>query len=467
MPRTPSLTTPLKERGRSALSRTDKIPHIVTEVPGPKSRSLFAREQRFISPGLQTIALKSGLVIERGEGSLLTDVDGNTFIDFSAGVGVASLGHSHPAYRAALHAQLDKVTVGSFTTEIRLELTELIARLCPGDLSRTQFYSGGAEAAEASLRLAKSYTKKYEFLGFWGGFHGKTGGVLGLMGSDWKKGLGPLMPGLSLAPYADCYRCPFGKTFPECNFFCVDFVREAIEYQTTGQLAALVVEPMQGTAGNVIPPPGYLAKLKEVAEENGALLIVDEMLTGFGRTGRLFGCDHDGVIPDIMLLGKGMGSGYPISAVVSTEESTRAWPFSQPSGSSSSYGGNPLASAAALATLQTLLMESLVEKSAQVGAFLLDKLKALGKKYELIGDVRGKGLFIGLDLVKDRTTKAPLEKEVTERIFQEALRRGLLLMAYSSRVRINPALTLSREVAEAGFNVLDEVFDHVQRKVAV
>ena len=449
------------------MSKTDKIPHIVTEVPGPKSRSLFAREEQFLAPGLQSIALKSRLAIERGEGALLTDVDGNTFIDFSAGVGVASLGHSHPAYREALRAQLDKVVVGSFTTEVRAELTELIARLAPGDLCRTQFYSGGAEAAEAGLRLAKSHTKKYEFLGFWGGFHGKTGGVLGLMGSDWKKGLGPLMPGLSLAPYADCYRCPFGKTFPECDFFCVDFVREAIEYQTTGQLAALVVEPMQGTAGNVIPPPGYLAKLKEVAEENGALLIVDEMLTGFGRTGKLFGCDRDAVVPDIMLLGKGMGSGYSVSAVVSTDEISRALPFAAPSGSSSSHGGNPLASAAALVTLQTVLAESLVENSAQVGAFLLDKLKALGEKYEFIGDVRGTGLFIGLDLVKDRATKAPLEKEVTERIFQEALRRGLLLMAYSSRVRINPALTLTGEVAEAGINVLDEVFDYVQRNVGV
>ncbi len=449
------------------MSKTDKIPHIVTEVPGPKSRSLFAREEQFLAPGLQSIALKSRLAIERGEGSLLTDVDGNTFIDFSAGVGVASLGHSHPVYREALRAQLDKVVVGSFSTEVRVELTELIARLAPGDLCRTQFYSGGAEAAEAGLRLAKSHTKKYEFLGFWGGFHGKTGGVLGLMGSDWKKGLGPLMPGLSLAPYADCYRCPFGKTFPECDFFCVDFVREAIEYQTTGQLAALVVEPMQGTAGNVIPPPGYLAKLKEVAEENGALLIADEMLTGFGRTGRLFGCDHDAVVPDIMLLGKGMGSGYAVSAVVSTDEISRALPFAEPSGSSSSHGGNPLASAAALVTLQTVLAESLVENSAQVGAFLLDKLKALGEKYEFIGDVRGKGLFIGLDLVKDRATKIPLEKEVTERIFQEALRRGLLLMAYSSRVRINPALTLTGEVAEAGINVLDEVFDYIQRNVAV
>ncbi len=449
------------------MSKTDKIPHIVTEVPGPKSRSLFAREEQFLAPGLQSIALKSRLAIERGEGSLLTDVDGNTFIDFSAGVGVASLGHSHPVYREALRAQLDKVVVGSFSTEVRVELTELIARLAPGDLCRTQFYSGGAEAAEAGLRLAKSHTKKYEFLGFWGGFHGKTGGVLGLMGSDWKKGLGPLMPGLSLAPYADCYRCPFGKTFPECDFFCVDFVREAIEYQTTGQLAALVVEPMQGTAGNVIPPPGYLAKLKEVAEENGALLIADEMLTGFGRTGRLFGCDHDAVVPDIMLLGKGMGSGYAVSAVVSTDEISRALPFAEPSGSSSSHGGNPLASAAALVTLQTVLAESLVENSAQVGAFLLDKLKALGEKYKFIGDVRGKGLFIGLDLVKDRATKTPLEKEVTERIFQEALRRGLLLMAYSSRVRINPALTLTGEVAEAGINVLDEVFDYIQRNVAV
>jgi 4-aminobutyrate aminotransferase-like enzyme len=323
------------------LPKTLKIPNVVTEVPGPRSLELYQQEEKTLAPGIQSIASRSKIVVDHGEGSLVTDVDGNTFIDFSAGVGVASLGHAHPAYQEALKDQVGRITVGSFTTEARVELTRLLAELAPGDISRTQFYSGGAEAVEAGLRLAKSYTGKYEFLGFWGGFHGKTGGVLGLMGSDWKKSLGPLMPGLTLAPYAECYRCPFDKTFPECDFHCVDFLKQSIEMQTTGQLAALVVEPMQGTAGNVIPPPGYLARLKEVAGEHGALLIVDEMLTGMGRTGTLFACEQEGVVPDILFLGKGLASGYPVSAVLAREEIAHAKPFADPSGSSSSYGGNP------------------------------------------------------------------------------------------------------------------------------
>lgn len=449
------------------MAKAMKVPHIVTEVPGPRSLALYRREAEVLAPGVQSIASRSKIVIDRGEGSLVTDVDGNTFIDFSAGVGVASLGHAHPAYREALKKQLDRITVGSFTTEARVELTHLLAELAPGDLRRSQFYSGGAEAVEAALRLAKSYTGKYEFLGFWGGFHGKTGGVLGLMGSDWKKSLGPLMPGLTLAPYAECYRCPFDKTFPECNFHCVDYLRKAIDVQTTGQLAAIVVEPMQGTNGNVIPPPGYLARLKEVAEEHGALLIVDEMLTGCGRTGTMFACQQDGVVPDILLLGKGLASGYPMSAVVTTEEIAHARPFANPSGSSSSFGGNPLAAAAALVTVQTLLAENLVENAREVGGVMLDRLRDLALKYSFIGDVRGRGLFIGLELVKDRRTKEPLDAETTGLVFQEALRRGLLLMGYHYRIRINPALNITREIADAGIEVLDEVFDRVGRKVAL
>ncbi|MFQ5914201.1 MAG: aspartate aminotransferase family protein [Nitrospinota bacterium] len=460
------MNTTIKPQGNTS-AKVMKIPNVVTEVPGPRSLALYRREEKALAPGVQSIASRSKIVLDHGEGSLLTDVDGNTFIDFSAGVGVGSLGHSHPAYRKALKEQLDRVTVGSFTTEARVELVHLLAELAPGDLGRTQLYSGGAEAAEAGLRLAKSFTGNYEFLGFWGGFHGKTGGVLGLMGSDWKKSLGPLMPGLTLAPYAECYRCPFDKTFPECNFHCVDYVRQAIEVQTTGQLAALVVEPMQGTAGNVIPPPGYLARLKEVAQGHGALLIVDEMLTGCGRTGTMFACEQDAVVPDILLLGKGLASGYPVSAIMTTEEIAHAKPFADPSGSSSSYGGNPLAAAAALVTLQTILSENLVENAREVGALMLDRLKALEIKYPFIGDVRGRGLFIGLELVKDKDAKEPLDSETTNLIFEEALRRGLLLMGYSHRIRINPALNISREIASAGIEVLDEVFDCIKRKIAL
>lgn len=398
-----------------------------------------------------------------GRGCTLIDADGNQYLDFFAGVAVASLGHSHPRFVAALTTQLEKLTVGSFTTEPRAALVKLLADLAPGDLKRTQLYSGGAEAVEAAIRLAKSYTKKHEIIGFWGGFHGKTGGVMGLIGDEWKQKWGPLAPGTHLVPYADCYRCPFKLSYPQCGLFCVDFLRKSLKVSTAGAVAAIIVEPMQGTAGNVIPPPEFLPAVAEVARENDALLIVDEMITGFGRTGSLFGCDHTDTAPDIMTIGKGFGSGFPVTGLMSTDEITAAYPFAKPSSSSSSYGGNPLAATAALTTVETILDEELVQNAERVGAVLLHELRRLHEKYEFIGDVRGSGLLIGLDLVKDRATKEPLPRAVTEEIFRAALRRGLLLMGYFARVRINPPLILTESEARDGAAILDEVFAEVAR----
>jgi 4-aminobutyrate aminotransferase-like enzyme len=431
-----------------------------------RSRALSARERRHLAPGLQRIAQLSELAIVEGKGCRITDADGNRYLDFHAGVAVASLGHSHPRYVRALQRQLERLVVGSFTSEPRLRLVELLARLAPGKLSRTQLYSGGAEAVEAAIRLAKSYTGKFEVVGFWGGFHGKTGGVIGLIGDTWKQNWGPLPAGTHLVPYADCYRCPFKLRYPDCGMACLDFVRQQLETTTAGSIAALVVEPMQGTAGNVIPPPEFLPGVQEIAREHDALLIADEMITGFGRTGRTFGCEHTATEPDVMTVGKGFGGGFPVSALISTDEITASLPFAKPSSSSSSYGGNPLAATAALTTVETIVEERLVESSARVGSVLLGELRALQEKYPFIGDVRGRGLLIGMDLVKDRRTKEPLAPPVTESIFLAALRRGLLMMGYFSRVRINPPLTLSEDEAREGAAILDEVFAEVEREGA-
>ena len=430
-------------------------------VPGPTSRAAYAAEQAYIAPGLQRIAQLSELTVERGRGSTLIDTDGNEFLDFFAGVAVASIGHSHPRFVRAMQAQLEKSVVGSFTTAPRLKLLELLARIAPGDLSRTQLYSGGAEAVEAAIRLAKSYTKKFEVVGFWGGFHGKTGGVMGLIGDSWKQKWGPLMVGTHQVPYADCYRCPLKTSYPGCGLACVELAREQLKVTTAGAIAAVIVEPMQGTAGNVIPPPEFLPAVKELAREHDAVLIADEMITGFGRTGKMFGVEHTGVEPDVMTIGKGFGCGFPVTGLISTDEITSSLPFAKPSSSSSSYGGNPLGATAALATVETIIDEGLVENSARVGAVLLDGLRALQEKYEFIGDVRGRGLMIGMDLVTDRTTKEPLPAKVTESIFLSALRRGLLLMGYFSRVRINPPLVLTEREARDGVAILDEVFAEI------
>ena len=432
--------------------------------PGPRSRSIVAREQQHMAPGLQSFALYSGLAMARGSGSTLVDEDGKEYIDFIAGIGVGSVGHCHPDYVEALKQQAERLTFGSFTTETRARFLELLATLTPAGLTRIQLYSGGAEAVEAAFRLAKSATRKFEFVGFWGGFHGKTGGVLGLLGSETKRGLGPFMPGLYLSPYAYCYRCPLQLRYPECGIACAEFLREVIRHQTQGEIAAIIVEPMQGTAGNVIPPEGFLRAVQAIAKEHDALLIADEMLTGFGRTGTMWGCDHDGVVPDVMTIGKGMGGGFPLSGLISTDELTRHKPFGAPSGSSSSYGGNPLAAAAGLATLDIILKENLVKNAERVGAVMLARLQTLKEKYRFIGDVRGKGLMLGLELVKDPATKEPLPKDATRALFQECLKRGLVAMCYSHIIRINPPLVISEETALRGLAILDEAMQVVARE---
>ena len=431
--------------------------------PGSKSRRIFAEEQRHIAPGLQRIALMSELTLTSGNGATIEDADGNRYVDFFAGVAVASLGHSHPRWVSMMETQIRKISVGSFTTENRLRFLTRLAEVTPGKLDRAQLYSSGAEAVEAAIRLAKSYTKDYEVVGFWGGFHGKTAGVMGLMGDEGKHGWGPLPGGRFLTPYADCYRCPFGLEYPSCGVACADFARKTIKNASSGAVAAVLIEPIQGTAGNVVPPPEFLPAIRDIAHEVGALLIADEMITGFARTGKMFGVEHTGVVPDIMTTGKGMAGGYPVTAVISSDEIVTAEPWGKPSGASSSYGGNPLASTAALATLETILEEKLVERSAALGEEIKGRLRTMQEKYEFIGDVRGVGLLIGVDLVKDRKTKEPLAKPVNERIFLECLRRGLLLMGYMPRVRINPPLTITREEIDHGLGVLDEVFGEIAR----
>jgi 4-aminobutyrate aminotransferase-like enzyme len=426
--------------------------------PGPKSRAAFSEEQAVVAPGQQRIALLSELALASGRGATLTDLDGNTYLDFFAGVAVASLGHAHPEYIAKVEAQLRRISVGSFTSENRLKLLKLIAKLAPGNLGRAQLYSGGAEAVEAAFRLAMSYTGKYEIVGFWGGFHGKTAGVMGLIGDESKHGWGPLPGGRFSVPYADCARCPFQLRYPDCGVACADFARQSIKRTTSGAVAAIIIEPMQGTAGNVIPPAEFLPAIQSIAKEIGALLIADEMITGFGRTGRWFGCNHTDVVPDIMTVGKGMGNGFPISGVISSDGVVTAEPFARASASSSSYGGNPLASTAALATLEAIVDEGLVEHAARLGAHMLDRLRAMQEKYAFIGDVRGVGLMIGVDLVTDRASNELLNRAATERIFLDALQNGLLMMGYFPRIRINPPLTITRDQADHGLDILDQVF---------
>lgn len=440
-----------------------KSVELKTEIPGPKSRELRAREEKHLAPGHQQFATMAGIVVHEGKGSTLTDVDGNTFIDIIGGIGVNGLGHSHPKLVEAIQSQVKRASVGSFTSEARVELLEKIAEHRPApNVHKTQLYSGGAEAVESALRLAKAFTGKYEFVSFWGGFHGKTMGVLSLMGSDFKDKLGPLVPGSHIAPYAYCYRCPVGLKYPSCGIACAEIARKQIKMMSAGEIAAIIVEPMQGSAGNIIPPKEFLPAVKSIADEIGALFIADEMITGFGRTGKYWGVDHSGAQPDIVTIGKQFGGGTPVSGLITRADISEAKPWANPSGSSSSYGGNPLVSAAAAAALKIIDEEKLVENSARMGAYFLKKLEPMAEKYPFVGEVRGQGLFLAIELVRDKATREPLPKAVTQRIFMEFVKRGLLTMSYTARFRIQPSMTIEQRTIDESIDIMTEVFDQMK-----
>jgi 4-aminobutyrate aminotransferase-like enzyme len=436
--------------------------HLETSVPGPKSRELRAREDAHIAPGIQGYAVAAGIAAESALGSAVTDVDGNTLLDIIGGIGVNALGHSHPKMVRAIGDQVARASVGSFTSGARVELVERLAAHAPAPgVHRVQLYSSGAEAVESALRLAKSHTGKHEVVSFWGAFHGKTMGALSLMGSSFKDGLGPMVPGSHIVPYADCYRCPVGLTYPSCGIACAEIARKQVKMQSSGSVAAVIVEPMQGTAGNVIPPDEFLPIVREMAHDLDALFIADEMITGFGRTGKYWGTDHSGAAPDIVTIGKAFGGGFPLSGLVTTDDIARSKPWSNPSGSSSSYGGNPLASAAGAAALRIIDEEGLVENARVVGTALLRMLQPFVDDYPFVGVVRGRGLFLGMELVKDKKTKEPLPRRVTARIFDECVKRGLLTMAYAPSFRIQPAVTIDESTAANAVAILREVFDLV------
>jgi 4-aminobutyrate aminotransferase/(S)-3-amino-2-methylpropionate transaminase len=435
-----------------------------TEVPGAKSRALRAREEAHIAPGLQSYAVTSGVVVDHARGSAVTDVDGNVLLDFVGGIGVNAFGHSHPVIVAALQTQMARASVGSFTSEARVDLVERLATHEPAPgLHRVQLYSSGSEAVESALRLAKSYTGKWEMVSFWGGFHGKTMGALSLMGSTFKEHLGPFVPGSHIVPYADCYRCPFGLAYPSCGIACAEVARKQLKTQAGGAVAAMIIEPMQGTAGNVIPPDSFLSAVRSIADEHDALLIVDEMITGLGRTGRYWGLEHAGVRPDIVTLGKAFGGGYPLSGVLTTDVIARATPWAAPSGSSSSYGGNPLAAAAGAAALRVLDDERLVQNAHVIGEGMLRELQPFVDDYPFVGEVRGRGLLLAIELVRSKRTREPISAKAARRVYDACVARGLLAMAYAPRIRLQPALTIDAATASNGIAILREVFDLAKR----
>jgi 4-aminobutyrate aminotransferase len=405
------------------------------------------------------------LVIDRASGAIVEDVDGNVFLDCTAGIAVNATGHSHPQVVQAIIDQAQRflhMSGTDFYYEPQVRLAEEIASIVPIDGGvRSFFGNSGTEAIEACLKLARFATGRPNIIAFFGGFHGRTMGSLALTASKpvQRRGFGPFMPGVYHAPYAECYRCPAGLTPETCSAECLDFIEHQLllHLVTPDEIAAIVVEPIQGEGGYMVAPTQFLQRLRELTSEHGMLLIADEVQSGMGRTGKMFATEHAGVKPDMIAIAKGIASGMPLG-VAAARADLMSWP---PGAHASTFGGNPVSCAAALATVR-LLKEYLVANAADVGAHLMAGLTGLMERHPLVGDVRGRGLMIGVELVRDRQTK---ERAIEERnaVVTRAFERGLLLLgAGKNAIRFSPPLVLTREQADVAVRIFDEALTDVE-----
>ena len=436
-------------------------PALKTALPGPRAKALIERDAKVVST---SYTRDYPLVIARGEGALVEDVDGNVFLDCTAGIAVTSTGHSHPDVVAAIVEQSQKflhMSGTDFYYEPQVRLGEELSALAPMPGPHRSFFgNSGTEANEAAIKLARYYTKRSNIIAFFGAFHGRSMGSLALTASKLtqRRGFGPFVPGVYHAPYANCYRCPVGLSPDNCAAECLRFIEEQlfVHLVAPDEVAAIVVEPIQGEGGYVVPPNLFHERLREIASKFGMLLIVDEVQSGMGRTGKMFAIEHTGVKPDVVTMAKGIASGLPLGVMTSRSEIV-SWP---PGTHASTFGGNPVSCAASLATLK-LLREGLVKNAEVVGAHMIAGVKTLMDKHSIIGDVRGRGLMIGVELVRDRQTK---ERATTERdrIVHECFKRGLLVLgAGQNAIRLSPPLILTKEQADTAIKILGEAIGAV------
>ena len=430
------------------------LPNLVTPLPGPKAKEIIERDHAVLSPSYTRCY---PFVMKRGEGAIAEDVDGNRFLDFAAGIAVVATGHSHPDVVRAIQQQAAAflhMSGTDFYYESMVELAEKLARLAPGDVPRRVYFgNSGAEAIEAALKLARIHTRRDKFIAFFGGFHGRTMGALSLTGSKvvQRRGFGPTLP-VYHVPYPDCYRSP--HTDPaHCGAASIEFLEDRL-FKTIlppEEVAAIVVEPIQGEGGYLVPHKQFHQQLRRIADRYGIVLIHDEVQSGMGRTGRMFASEHFGVVPDIVTLAKGIASGMPLSAMIARAD-LMDW---GPGAHASTFGGNPVSIAAALATID-LLEESLIENAGIMGEYLMARLKTWPDRFRHVGDVRGLGLMIGIELVRDQATKerAP---ELRDRLEMLAFDRGLLTLGCGpNSLRLCPPLVITREQADCAIDTLEE-----------
>jgi 4-aminobutyrate aminotransferase len=439
------------------------LPKIVATPPGPKARELLARDTTYIS---QSVVRWYPLVAESGSGCVVKDVDGNEFIDFNSGLVVLNVGHSHPRVVKAIKEQAEKLVHYSWTDFYYrpiIDLAEQLTKITPGSYPKKVFFSNsGAEANEAAMKAARWHTRKPLFLAYTSSFHGRTFGTMSLTASKpvQRRHFFPLVPGVTHVPYPYCYRCPFGLNYPDCNMWCVDFIEEEVlkKFHPPEDTAAMFVESIQGEGGYVVPPDDYFQRLKKMLDKYDILLVDDEIQSGMGRTGKWFAIEHWGVMPDIVTSAKALAAGMPIGATIAKEE-IMDW---EGGSHANTFGGNPVACAAGLQVINIIKDEKLMENATRQGTYLVKRLKELQQKYLIMGDVRGKGLMVGVEFVKDRETKEPAAQEVLD-VMNKCFRRGLaIITAGKSTMRFAPPLIITHELIDAGL----EVFEGAVKEVA-
>jgi 4-aminobutyrate aminotransferase / (S)-3-amino-2-methylpropionate transaminase / 5-aminovalerate transaminase len=426
-----------------------------TEIPGPRSKAILERKERVVAEPLSVFL---PVVIEEAHGATLTDVDGNTFIDFTGGVGCLNVGHSHPQVVVAAQEQLARFSHTDFTIvpyEVYVTLAERLCELAPVPKpAKAAFFNAGTEAIENAIKFARSYTKRPAVVAFEGGFHGRTLLALSLTSKThpYKAGLGPFAPEVYRVPFPNGYRGPSAAE-------ALEALERALVTQVAAEsVAAIVIEPVQGEGGFVVAPPEFLEGVRRICDDTGIVLVVDEVQTGLGRTGRMWGIEHSGVEPDLVTVAKSIAAGLPLSAVVGRAEIMDAPPDSAIGGT---YVGNPVAQAAALAVLEVFEDEGLSERAAVIGEAIRARMETWRERWDAVGDVRGLGAMLAIELVSDRETKEPAP-ELATTIVEAAAERGVLLLKsgiYSNCIRVLAPLVLTEAELDEALGVWEQALD--------
>lgn len=461
-----------REQTAAKLKNGTLLPSIVEPPPGPKSRRLAERLVQVEAPTSSIIVRGEVPVFwERGRGANLMDVDGNIYVDLTSGFCVALAGHSNPRIVRAISRQSETLLHsqgGLNPNPLHVELAEKLAQLAPGDLAVSHISNTGAEAVEMALKTARIYTGRQTVIAFHGGFHGKTTGALSVTSHNYyRQPFLSTLPGVVHVPYGYPYRCPTHPANGRCPICSGDYLGYLLENPDSGvaDVAAIILEPLQGHAGWVVPPPEFVQAIRRLCDAHGILMIADEIITGFGRTGRWFGMDHFQVVPDILVVGKGLASGFPISACITTQKIAAGW---KPMQHTSTFLGHPVGCAASLASLAEIEERGLVQRSAELGAYFKGGLQKLQQAHSLIGEVRGLGMMVGVELVKDRTTREPASEAGTK-VVASMLRRGVMATNYGGTyhnvIKMSPPLVITRRQLDTALGVMDEAFREVEAEL--